>query len=126
MWVEGFDMLDRADRLHRQFFHPGRARARRPTWEPPVDMFETEDDLWILVALPGVAPERVEVAVDTGALIVAGERPMPVECRAATIHRLEIPHGRFERRISLPTGRFELGRRELVNGCLAIGLRKLG
>ena len=125
MWAEAFDMLDRADRLHRQFFLPGRARARRPTWEPPVDMFETEDELWILVALPGVAPERVEAAIDSGTLVVAGERPMPTECRAATIHRLEIPHGRFERRVELPAGRFELGRRELVNGCLVIGLRNL-
>jgi hypothetical protein len=49
---------------------------------------------------------------------------MPVECRNAIIHRLEIPHGRFERRIELPPGQYEFGRQELAHGCLMIGLRK--
>ena len=41
------------------------------------------------------------------------------------IHRLELPYGRFERRIELPPGRFDVVRRELVDGCLTLGLRKL-
>jgi hypothetical protein len=50
---------------------------------------------------------------------------MPGHSRDAMIHRLEIPHGLFERHIPLPAGRFELGRRELANGCLVLSLRKL-
>jgi HSP20 family protein len=125
MWAEACELLDRADRLQRQFFRPGQRNATRPTWVPPVDILETERELWILAALPGVEPDRVEVIVDGGTLIVAGERPLPVPSRAAVIRRLEIPHGRFERRIALPAGRFEVGRRDLVNGCLALSLRKL-
>lgn len=124
MWVEACELLDRAERLHRQFFQLGRSQARRPVWEPPVDVFETDRDLWILVALPGVDPERVEVAMDTGILIVAGERRFPMESRAAVIHRFEIPYGRFERRIRLPAVPLSVGRRELVNGCLLLTLRK--
>jgi len=41
------------------------------------------------------------------------------------VHRLEIPHGRFERRVALPPGSYEVERKELVNGCLLLGLKKL-
>jgi HSP20 family protein len=124
MWAEACELLERAERLNRQFFRPRTADARRPSWEPPVDVLESEGELWILVALPGVGADRVQVVVDDGALVVAGERPMPGRTRAGVIRRLEIPYGYFERRIELPPGRFEVMRRELVDGCLVLGLRK--
>jgi hypothetical protein len=37
---------------------------------------------------------------------------------------MEIPHGRFERRIKLPSALFALGRSDLVNGCLVVILKK--
>lgn len=125
MWAEACELLDRAERLHRQFFRPHPAVARRPSWEPPVDVLETEDELWILVALPGVKVEQLEVLVDNGTLIVTGERSMPGRTRHAIIRRLEIPYGHFERRIELPAGRFDVVRRDLIDGCLVLGLRKL-
>jgi HSP20 family molecular chaperone IbpA len=33
---------------------------------------------------------------------------------------MEIPYGRFERRIALPTGRYELTERSYTNGCLVL------
>jgi HSP20 family protein len=120
MWAESCEALDRAERLRRQFFRPGGSSA----WEPPVDVFETEHDLWILVVLPGVSPDQITIAVSDGVVVVSGERQLAVGSRAV-IHRLEIPHGRFERHIALPYGRFQLDRRELANGCLVLGLRKL-
>ena len=44
----------------------------------------------------------------------------------AAIHRLELPQGRFERRVALPPGRYDSVRRTIVNGCLFITLRKGG
>src|SRR5690606_15726663 len=96
-----------------------------PAWEPPADVFETDREVLILVALPGVDPERVEVVIDEGILIVAGHRTLPAELRSALIHRMEIPQGQFERRISLPPGRYEAARRFAANGCLLVHLRKL-
>jgi HSP20 family protein len=125
MWAEACELLDRAERLHRQFFVPHRARGRQPAWEPPVDLLETEEELWIVVALPGVAKEQLDVLVESCVLIVTGKRPMPGRSRGTVIHRLEIPYGRFERRIELPSGRYDVVRRELVDGCLTLGLRKL-
>ncbi|HEY0526080.1 MAG TPA: Hsp20/alpha crystallin family protein [Stellaceae bacterium] len=124
MWAEACEFLDRAERLHRQFFQPGRSPVR-PNWEPPVDVVETARDLVITAALPGVEPDQVEVALDGDVLIIAGGRRLPVETRDAVIHRLEIPHGRFERQVPLPPGRYEVGPWALTHGCLRINLRKL-
>ena len=73
MWSEACDMLARAERLHREFFQPVRSGSRTPSWEPPVDMIETERDVLVLVALPGVDPDRVEAAIDGTDLVVAGK-----------------------------------------------------
>ncbi|MDD2725636.1 MAG: Hsp20/alpha crystallin family protein [Methylovulum sp.] len=124
MWAEACEILDRADRLHRQFFRPTVMNARRLTWEPPVDVYENSYECKIMIALPGVAPEHLNIILEGGHLIIAGQRHLP-DSAQAHIRRLEIPYGRFERRIELPEGHFEMGTREFVNGCLLISLRKL-
>jgi HSP20 family protein len=122
MWARACDAMERAQRLHRQFFHRPRGA---PCWQAPCDIFETEEALTILVALPGVDPEQIRVSLNAGVLVVTGERPLPRELDHARIHRLEIPHGRFERRIELPPARFELFGRHCANGCLMVQLHKL-
>ena len=125
MWSDACDMLARAERLHREFFRPVRSTSRLPVWEPPVDVLETERELLVFVALPGVDPEQVEAAIDGGDLIVAGSRVLPGALRTAAIHRLELPQGRFERRVRLPAGRYANVRRSMQNGCLMITLDKV-
>jgi HSP20 family protein len=125
MWAEACEVLERAERLHRQFFRPVAMRARRPAWEPPIDIYETQDEFRIIVALPGVQPEHISVSLEDGQLVVSGRRYLPVDV-GAEIQRLEIPYGRFERSIELPGGRFNLGAHEFLNGCLLIILRKIG
>lgn len=122
MWAQAYEAMHRAERLHRQFFH--RASAS-PCWEAPIDIFETDDLLTIVIALPGVDPDQVQVTLSAGVLIVSGERPMPAELRNARIHRLEIPHGHFQRRIELPPARLELADHHLANGCLMLRLHKI-
>ncbi len=124
MWAEALAMLQDAERLQRQFFQVGPAQGAR--WEPPVDLFENGDELWILVALPGVPESHLEVAIENANLLIQGDRPLPRACAGATIHRLEIPYGRFERRIGLPRGRYRILQRLMDQGCLVIGLRRIG
>jgi HSP20 family protein len=126
MWSEACEMLARAERLHRELFRPAGLAARVPAWEPPVDILETEREVIVLVALPGVNPDQVEAAVDGTDLVVSGTRVLPAELSSAVIHRLELPQGRFERRLRLPPGRYNGVRRSAADGCLVITLNKTG
>ena len=125
MWQDAIEMLDRAEKLQRQFFTPARPAGGGPCWEPPVDVLETEEAIFIIVALPGVEPDELKVLIEDGNLVITGNRPMPGQPSQMMLRRLEIPHGRFERQLSLPTGRYEIGQRELKHGCLMLSLRKL-
>ncbi len=124
MWSEACDMLTRAERMHREFFRP--ARPGVPAWQPPIDMLETERQVLILVALPGVDPDQVQAIIDGADLVIGGARVLPPELRTAVIHRMELPQGRFERRIPLPPGRYRDVRRSQVHGCILITLEKAG
>ena len=124
MWSEACEVLVRAERMHREFFRPIRTAARVPAWEPPVDVLETDREVLVFFALPGVDPDRVEAVIEDATLRVAGLRVLPPELQTATIHRLELPQGRFERRVRLPAGRYANVRRSMVNGCLLITLEK--
>jgi HSP20 family protein len=124
MWAEALDLLQSAERLQRQFFQLGATQGAR--WEPPVDVYQNGDDLWIFLAIPGVPDDHVEVVMDGATLVVRGERPLPLAARGAAIHRLEIPYGRFERRIALPPGHYQVLQRLFESGCVVLGLRKLG
>ena len=120
-------MFAGADPLPRQFFEPRRAASRLPVWQPPADVLETEREVLILVALPGVDPNAVEAAIEDGTLFVAGVRAFPPELRGAAIHRMELPQGRFERRVPLPSGRYSATvRRAFAAGCLLVRLEKAG
>jgi HSP20 family protein len=126
MWSQAFEMLARAERLHREFFRPTESATREPVWEPPVDVLETERAVIVLVALPGVNPDRVEASIEGADLVISGARMLPAEMQTAIIHRLELPQGRFERRVRLPAGRYSAVRRSASDGCLVIALQKLG
>jgi HSP20 family molecular chaperone IbpA len=118
---EALDLLREADRLHRQFFTLALGRGG-PCWEPPVDIIEDGGAVVVRVALPGVAVDNVEVRTDGARLHVIGVRPLTA---GTAIHRLEIPYGRFERAIELPSGRYDLAHREFADGCLVMVLNRL-
>jgi hypothetical protein len=61
--------------------------------------------------------------IEDGRLIISGRRVLPAELQNARIHRLELPQGRFERRILLPTGRYVVSR-FAVHGCVGLRLSK--
>jgi HSP20 family molecular chaperone IbpA len=127
MLAHAVDMLSQAERLHRQFFRlQAAAPAQSETvWEPPVDVFEDEREVVVVVALPGVVAERVEVSIEQGALTVHAERPQPLAGSRHVVRQLEIPYGRFARRVTLPRVSLEPLKSELTHGCLIVRLAKV-
>lgn len=126
MWAQACELIDQADRLHRQFFRPTATARAFATWEPPIDVFDDGREIVIVVAMPGVPADRVEVRLESGAVTVRGERPVSLRRAGYAVRQLEIPYGGFERQIPLPPGRYEAGAPQLVQGCLVLTLRKLG
>jgi HSP20 family protein len=71
-------------------------------WEPPVDVYETEGEVVVLVELAGVDRSMIKVVLEGQVLKIYGERPK-IEGEATRYHRMEISFGNFERLIELPT-----------------------
>ncbi len=126
MWAGAIGALARAEQLHRQLFQPSASLARQPGWEPPVDVLETSTDVLVIAALPGVDPADVQALIEGPWLVIAGQRRIPEVLRTAAIHRMELPQGRFERRIPLPPGPYDRPTRHMIHGCLIISLSKIG
>jgi HSP20 family protein len=124
MWSRACELIDRAERLHRQFFQPVAAPIRDVSWEPPVDIAESESEILITIALPGVDRTALKVTVDTGRVLVVGFRRPSAIPRGSRVHRLEIPYGKFERQITFPATRLHLDQSEFTDGCLILKFSK--
>jgi HSP20 family protein len=122
MWAEACELLEQAQRLQRQFFRFGHAVEAQPRWEPPADIVAYGQEIQVTIALPGVAPEHVHVRIEDAVVSIAAIRTLPMTRETTAVHRLEIPYGRFERRIALPAARYELMEQACVNGCLVLRL----
>ncbi|HTW38619.1 MAG TPA: Hsp20/alpha crystallin family protein [Steroidobacteraceae bacterium] len=124
MWDEALHALEQAERRHRRFYGLTGVRSTQPLWEPPADIFESESEVLIAIALPGVRPDSVNVQVTASGIVVSAERALPAEFAALRVRRLEIPYGRFERQLELATGRYTVRERRLADGCLTLRLTR--
>ncbi len=124
MWERAAELLERTAWVQRRFFQV--AGERGSTWEPPADVFESEGELLVLFALPGVAADEVDVRHEPGLLSVSARRGIPAACEGSEVRRLEIPQGRFQRRLPLAGAAYELVGHVLENGLLLVRLRKIG
>jgi HSP20 family protein len=78
MLSDAIGTLVRAERPHQQFLKlRPLVGTREPCWEPPIDVLETDREVLILIALPGVDPGDVEAVIDEGVLVVSGRRVLP-------------------------------------------------
>lgn len=91
---------------------------------PKVDMFETSNAYQLMIEVPGVSQENLEVAIQGSSVIVAGLRE-PID-DSVKIISTERPRGHFQRTIQLPS---EVEREKttahLQEGVLVLTLPKL-
>ena len=98
-------MQDRMNRLFKDAV--GRARAIKEeveegVWPPPVDIYETAEDLVIKAELPGLSTEDVSVRVVDNVLTLTGERKREEGTGREDYHLIERSYGHFRRSFVLP------------------------
>jgi HSP20 family protein len=92
------------DELFQDLWRMPRFAGQRHGFQPQIDCFRREepDELHVVVELPGVDPEDVNLSIEGRVLTIAGERRRPsADCRLS-YYRLEIEYGAFQRRLALP------------------------
>jgi HSP20 family protein len=95
-------------------------------WAPPVDMYETENDIVVAAELPGVKREDVEVTVTGDKLILRGSRPHGRDSVDEQFHRMERQYGSFYRAFNLPVAiDADAISAKLAQGILQVTLPKL-
>lgn len=82
---------------------PPMVRFSPKTWEPSVDVYETENEVVILIELAGVKEDEIEVAVDNKIVTIRGDRKDIKRGIRRTYSQMEILWGPFERNIPLTT-----------------------
>lgn len=86
--------------------HWGFLELASPQWRPPVDLYETGEEIVLKVELPGVSIEDLEVALFEDALVIEGSRSCPLPAEGASggpirFLAAEIRYGPF--RLEIPT-----------------------
>jgi len=71
-------------------------------WHPATDVCETDDELWIICELAGVAKENIKIHIEENIMTISGIRVEQKVGEKAVYHNLEINYGPFERNIQLP------------------------
>ena len=94
-------------------------------WAPPVDIFETENELVLKADLPAVKLEDIDIRLENGTLTLKGERRFEKEENNKGFHRIERSYGSFVRYFTLPESVDpEHVRAAYDNGVLSVTLPK--
>jgi len=100
------DMSSNIEKTIEGFFRP---RALNPTfncsecsWKPPMDIFETREQIVIIAEIAGVQKEDLEVEINNRAVKIHGKRLGTPPESTATYRLAEIQYGTFERILYLP------------------------
>jgi HSP20 family protein len=130
VWQRASNLIQQVERIQANFLQIAVGTQYRGlhgrSWAPPVNLVETDDSLWVLCAIPGVAVKDVDVRLEGRELVISGQRPLPSCCQDGELKLWEIPLGRFERRITVLEGSrsLNIGKVTLQDGLLIIELKK--
>jgi HSP20 family protein len=101
------ELLKMQNQMNRVFddFSGNRARPSpvlERVWAPPIDVYETKDDLVVTAELPGVKEKDVRLSIVEDVLSFRGHRGPASDAKEESYHRIERRTGNFERHIQLP------------------------
>jgi HSP20 family protein len=71
-------------------------------WQPQVDVAESETGYEVVVEVPGLSKNDINISVEDGYLTISGERKQEEKTDKKNYHRIERYYGKFERSFHLP------------------------
>lgn len=72
-------------------------------WRPAIEVFETEDALYVTAEIAGLERDEIDVALEGDVLTIRGKRPDNAPCESARVyHEAHIPYGEFEAHVYVP------------------------
>lgn len=96
-------------------------------WQPPVDIYESAEDITVYCDLAGVAKDSLELLVEEHQLHISGLRQLPKPPAIVRIHQLEIELGPFERTVEFPAViDVSQASSSYLDGILLVSLKKRG
>lgn len=82
---------------------PPQVRFSPLVWEPAIDVYETKDNLVVIVEVAGVKESDIRLMVDQDTFTIQGSRSKALKTgEKRAYHRMEIAGGPFKRSIKLP------------------------
>jgi HSP20 family protein len=92
---------------------------------PAIDLYETDNDVVVKAALPGIKADEVQLNVNGDILTIRGETKHEEEQKDKSWHIREQRWGAFERSVRLPSGVMaDKAKADFDNGILTITLPK--
>ena len=92
---------------------------------PAIDMYQTDDEVFVEAALPGFKADEVQINVTGDMLTLRGEMKHEEEKKDKSWHIREHRWGSFERSVALPTDVVaDKANADFANGILTITLPK--
>ena len=126
-WEPAREMMSLRDAMDRLFDDAfTRPLSLRDGWSvPAIDMFQTDDEIVVKAALPGMKSDEVQINITGEVLTLKGEVKQNQEMEEKAWHIREQRFGSFERSIALPTDVVaDKARADFENGILTITLPK--
>ena len=122
----GLTLQDEVNRLFEDNFTRERSgHADLATWAPPVDIYETENELVVKAELPDFQDKDIDVRITNNTLTIRGERKFEKDVKEEHYLRIERAYGSFMRSFSLPnTVSSENIRADYRNGVLTLHMAK--
>jgi HSP20 family protein len=119
------------NRLLEEYLQPSRyGPAQAPptdidpqAWSPTVDVYETNDEMFVIVEVPGVDPSTIDLAVTGDVLSIKGMKE-PSSLPEGVPHLRERRFGAFHRQLSVPDVDFDKAQAEANQGVLKIRIPK--
>ena len=74
------------------------------TWKPPVDIYETAEEVIVVVEIAGMKKKNITVTMENDLLKISGIRTDHSPSAKTKLHQMEVDYGKFQRivKISLP------------------------